>query len=115
MSYQKTVINPVIKLFTRISLFAVVLLSGCLPAGVRMPESPLLRNLERKSGLIALLGVDGNVYTTDQAGVALTPITTDANVSNSASRLFYQFPTWSPDGEQLAYVRIQASANIKGR
>ena len=30
-----------------------------------MPQSPLLSSLERKSGLIAYIGLDGNIYTID--------------------------------------------------
>jgi hypothetical protein len=41
----------------------VLLLAACLPQGVQIPESPLLRALERKSGLISYVGLDGNIYT----------------------------------------------------
>ena len=84
-------------------------LAACSAAPETGPvsESPLLRLLERKSGLIAYIGLDGNVYTIDQGGGSQTAITNDADVSESAEALhIYQFPTWSRDGDQLAFVSI---------
>jgi len=54
----------------KITLFALIalLVSACLPQNVQVPQSPLLSTLERKSGRIAYIGVDGNIYTSDQAG-----------------------------------------------
>ena len=62
-----------------------LLASACLPEGVRVPQSPLSGLLERKSGLIAYLGGDGNIYTIDQGGGHKTPITNDAFVDEEAS------------------------------
>ncbi len=73
-----------------------------------MPESPLLRYLERKSGLIAYVGLDGNIYTIDQGGGKQTAVTTDADLSDPNNAfLIYQFPTWSRNGQRLAYVGIR--------
>lgn len=86
-----------------------VFLTGCLPNGVRVPQSPLLSVLERKSGLIAYIGVDGNIYVTDQGLSATTQLTEDAKPprSNSASAIVYQLPTWSLDGSQLGFIRLE--------
>jgi Tol biopolymer transport system component len=93
---------------SRPTLFAgVVMLSllatACLPEGVRVPQSELSAMLEPKSGLIAFLGVDGNVYTIDQGGGNETQITSDARSDESGYHI-YGLPTWSPDGQSLAFV-----------
>ena len=81
-----------------------VLVSACLPQNVQVPQSPLLSTLERKSGLIAYIGVDGNIYTSDQAGRKLSKLTNDASSSQSGEFNIYQYPTWSLDGQQLAFI-----------
>jgi TolB protein len=82
-----------------------LLLVACLPDGVQLPESDLLRYLERKSGLIAYVGLDGNVYTIDQAGRNQTALTEDAQVLGTDGRfLVYQHLTWSPDSQKLGFV-----------
>jgi len=80
-----------------------LLVSACLPAGVRVPQSPLSALLERKVGLIAYLATDGNIYTIDQGGQRKTQITKDAFI-NDTTFLFYGLPTWSPDSQSLAFV-----------
>jgi TolB protein len=87
------------------SLIAL-LMSSCLPQNVQVPQSPLLATLERKSGLIAYIGVDGNMYISDQAGRNLSKLTTDAIAASDQSGKFnvYQLPTWSHDGNYLAFV-----------
>jgi Tol biopolymer transport system component len=87
-------------------LFSTLLalaLSACLPEGVRVPQSPLSALLERKSGLIAYLSSDGNIYTIDQGGGHKTSVTTDAFVDEK-NFLFYGLPTWSPDNQSLAFA-----------
>src|SRR5512145_1424386 len=87
--------------FTLITLF----ISACLPQNVQVPQSPLLSTLERKAGLIAYIGVDGNIYVSDQGGGNLSQLTNDAAASDQSGEFnFYQLPTWSLDGNQLAYV-----------
>lgn len=83
------------------------LAAACLPEGVRVPQSPMLRLLERKVGLIAYVGADGNIYTIDQAGNKQTPLTTDADED---SQRRYDFPTWSPDGQRVAFVGVDQSS-----
>jgi len=80
-------------------------LALALSACGQLPQDPLLRNLERKSGLIVYVGTEGNIHTVDQGGGNQTDITTDAG--NAGDLLhFYQFPTWSPDGHKIAFAKI---------
>src|SRR5687768_13992607 len=87
-------------------LLGALLISSCLPRNVQVPQSPLLSTLERKSGLIAYVGVDGNIFVADQAGGNLKQLTDDAKIPQSQSDpyLVYQYPTWSQDGNQLAFI-----------
>jgi TolB protein len=87
---------------------AAVALQACLPDGTRIPQSPFLPTLERKAGLIAYLGRDGNVYTLDQGGGRLRQQTDDALLPEAEGDEYrvYRFPTWSPDGASLAYVGL---------
>ncbi len=91
-------------------LFSVIsfLIASCLPQDMRVPQSPLLSVLERKSGLIAYLGADGNMYVSDQAGGNLQQLTRDGLIpqSQGAAYRIYQFPTWSQDGSQLAFMGV---------
>ncbi len=76
--------------------------------GFSLPQSPLLSVLERKVGLIAYVGPDGNVYTVDQSGKDPKQITTDANLVEGNFH-YYEFPTWSPDGKSLAFYGLQGT------
>lgn len=84
--------------------------TACLPKGVRLPQSPLLSVLERKSGWIAYVGTDGNVYVTDQTGGESRALTEDATLSGD-DRMAYVLPTWSPDGQQVAVIRYRDSVS----
>ena len=90
-----------------------LVISACLPQNVRVPQSPLLSTLERKSGLIAYIGADGNMYVSNQGGTNLSKLTNDAVGSNSESSEFhiYQLPTWSHDGGQLAFVGTNGTSS----
>ncbi len=91
-------------------MFALFLVA-CVPQGVQVPQSPLLPFLERKVGLISYIGLDGNVYITDQSGNDPDAITDDAVLPDGTGDfLFYQYPTWSHDGTQLAFVDASGSA-----
>ena len=71
----------------------------------------MLSALERKSGLIAYLGPDGNIYTIDQAGGKLNMITEDAHAAEGGVRRFYDFPTWSLEDNKLAFVGFDVREN----
>lgn len=87
-----------------------LLIASCLPRDMQVPQSPLLSTLERKSGLIAYLGADGNMYVSDQAGGDLVQLTKDALIPEQQGDplLYYQHPTWSRDGSQLAFVGLSS-------
>jgi TolB protein len=89
-------------------LLPAFLISACLPQDVQVPQSPLLPFLERKVGLIAYIGLDGNVYTIDQAGKNQSQVTDDSQLpeSQAGAFRFYQYPTWSADGRRLAIVGV---------
>jgi len=89
-------------------LLTVILLTSCLPGNRQVPQSPLLPFLERKSGLIAYIGVDWNIYTADQAGQNIIAYTDNASVSEDATQpyRYYVYPAWSPDGASLGFVGI---------
>lgn len=93
-------------------LLVVLFISSCLPQNVQVPQSPLLSTLERKSGLIAYIGIDGNMYVSDQGGGKLSQLTKDASATNQSGEFnFYQLPTWSLDGNQLAFVGTSGTSS----
>lgn len=89
---------------------SAILIASCLPRDMQVPQSPLLSALERKSGLIAYVGADGNVYVSDQGGGHLTQLTEDALIPETQGDplLYYQYPTWSRDSSQVAFVGLSA-------
>lgn len=91
-------------------LVSAVLIASCLPRDMQVPQSPLLSTLERKAGLIAYIGVDGNVYVSDQGGGNLKQLTDDGLMPENRGEplLYYQYPTWSRDGSQLAFMRVSS-------
>jgi len=84
---------------------------GSIGQAVRVPQSPMLAAVERKSGLIAYLGPDGNVYTIDQAGGKMNMVTEDAHGEEGGVRRFYDFPAWSLVDNRLAFVGIDVQEN----
>lgn len=62
-------------------------------------------------GLIAYIGKDGNIYTTDRDGKQTNAITQDAALNPSAGQAGrdYRSLTWAPDGQHLAFVRVSSS------
>jgi Tol biopolymer transport system component len=89
-------------------LSMAVMLTSCMPGDRQVPQSPLLPLLERKSGLIAYVGPDWNIYTSDQAGRNLTAHTTDAVIPEGGAGpyRYYAYPAWSPDGNNLSFVGV---------
>jgi TolB protein len=96
------------KIFT--FLVSALLIASCLPRDMQVPQSPLLSTLERKAGLISYIGTDGNMYVSDQGGGNLKQLTEDAHIpeTQGAPILYYQYPTWSRDGSQLAFMRLSS-------
>src|SRR5688572_7608415 len=84
-------------------------LTACLPDGIRVPQSELSSLVERKSGLIGFLGIDGNIYTIDQGGNNMAPITEDA-FSDGETYRFYGLPVWSPNAESLAFASFAGAS-----
>lgn len=91
-------------------LVSALLIASCLPRDMQVPQSPLLSTLERKSGLISYIGVDGNMYVSDQGGGSLKQLTEDALIPENQGEpvLYYQYPTWSRDGSQLAFMGVSS-------
>jgi Tol biopolymer transport system component len=87
---------------------SALLLASCLPNNMRIPQSPLLSKLERKAGLIAYMGADGNMYVSDQGGGHKTKYTDNGSVpeSQTAPFTYYEYPTWSADSTHLAFVGV---------
>ena len=87
-------------------LLVAAILVACAPGEIKIPQSPALRILEKKSGSIAYIGSDGNVYITDQGATNTTPLTTDVT-QESRSNIAYNHLAWSQDGSQVAFVRLE--------
>jgi len=64
--------------------------------------TPALAQDNESTGTVAYIGDDGNVYLYDIALDQSTAVTTDASATPSK---FYQWPTWSTDG-QLAFFGV---------
>lgn len=97
-------------LFDGVWLAGLLALTACLPQGVRLPESPLTSALGQKSGLIAYIGQDGNIYTIDQGGGNQVQLTRDARLDETSFR-FYGIPVWAADGEALTFAAYEGSGN----
>ena len=72
---------------------------------LQIPQSPLLAALETKSGRIVYVGLDGHIYTMNQAGNSVANITLESsfNTSNDIVHSYF-YPTWAPNGKKLAFV-----------
>ncbi|MEM7112540.1 MAG: hypothetical protein AAF614_08905 [Chloroflexota bacterium] len=101
-------------LFLLLSLISLVA-TACLqvPDLASGEQSRLLGFFERKSGRILYAGVDGNIYTNDQGGRDEQAITADAAFPTQSQPdipfTYYQLPAWAPNGQQVAFVRVQGA------
>lgn len=95
------------KKITPILILFALIISAC------SPQAPLLPLLGQKSSLIAYIGLDGNMYVSDQSGRNVTPVTEDAVIPETETGpfRFYQYPTWSADGTQLAMVGVSGEGD----
>ena len=88
---------------------ALLVLAGCdriksaSERSFTIPQSRLLGSLEQKSGLIAYIGTDGNIFTMNQAGQNIFQVTKDAENKDGNLR-YYGHVTWARDGSQIAFV-----------
>lgn len=89
-----------------------LLLGSLLACSFAVTRFPALSELERSipfSGLIAYVGSDGNIYTTDRDGTQarqITQRTEDASV-------IYQYPTWSSDGSRLSFSSLERGSGVR--
>lgn len=90
----------------------ISLLASCSVRGAQMQQNSLLERFETKSGLIAFIGLDGNITTTDQAGAQVTQLTVDAG-SRDGVRRWYTGPAWSARARRLAFVKFDQLSDGK--
>ena len=90
------------------------LITGC---GIEVtlnesPSTPAPAQVVDFQGAITFIGIDGNIHIVVPEGQPET-ITSDASIiaESPDGLITYREPTWSPDSEQLAYVRRQSYPN----
>ena len=90
-----------------------ILSLACQLVSLPALDNSAMRLLEKRSGLIAYAGLDGNIFTIDQFGRNRRAITMDARLpaGQEVPTRFYRYPTWSPDGKQLAFVGLEGADN----
>jgi Tol biopolymer transport system component len=103
------------KKYLWICLAAAMVLSCGLPARIITSATPTDQT-PQSSGLIGYIGSDGNVYIVDPDGGNKKSITNDANPSppSGETARFYQQPTWSPDGQYIAFLGFHSSTEGAG-
>jgi len=77
----------------------VLAVAGCLFSGS-----------EPGSGLIVYVGTDDNIYTIDQYGENKQAVTQSIADGGEESHV-YQQPTWSPDGNRVAFIQTSMRGN----
>ncbi|NBC29465.1 MAG: hypothetical protein GVY29_05670, partial [Spirochaetes bacterium] len=93
---------------------ALLVLSACATGQSRtlpFPQEGL--DARAADAEIAYVGVDRRVYLTDRTGDWSVPVTHVPNVSTK--ELIFDMPTWSPDGEQLAFAGFDSTEDSEGR
>jgi Tol biopolymer transport system component len=93
---------------------ALIMLSACATQQSRtlpFPERTVADGSAEAE--IAYVGVDRRVYVTDRTGAWSAPVTQVPNVSTS--ELLFDMPTWSPDGDRLAFVGFDSTEDSEGR
>ena len=94
--------KPRLLLFSGLSLLVALILLSCSAV------LPFVQKRDMESGLIAYIGVDGNIYTINGNGTNPSALTNDSRLStfSEQNNRFYQFPAWSPDGSRVAFVGL---------
>jgi TolB protein len=89
---------------------------GCSLASIPLPKV-LPSSQTEKTDLIAYMGSDGNIYTVDPSGVSNTALTDDAQpVPDADGALrYYSDPSWSPEGNNLAFMEVEAGPDTGTR
>ena len=112
MSSRSNQDQPRVVKKSRVLIAALALFASSLACSTLFPSSTTSETSvptpETSAGLIAYVGNDGNIYTTDRDGKQSSAITQDANLNPTADQVgrIYQYPTWAPDGQRLAFVRF---------
>ncbi len=101
----------------RVWLGVLILLAVSLACSIPsrlVSEQPQTTGSDAPLGLIAYVGKDGNIYTTDRDGKQTGAITQDGErVQDSEPiRSIYQYPTWSPNGRRLAFVGLRNTESL---
>jgi TolB protein len=105
-----------IRLLKEIAVGLALFLAGCLPVRISFSPRPVTPSPDNGAGLIAYLGVDGNIYTIDPQGANQQLVTNDARLEAGAdgTTRSYQAPTWSPDGRRLAFIQLNSMNGQNG-
>jgi TolB protein len=87
-----------------------LLLGGCIqpiqrPSATAMPpaSADAAPSALAVANRLLVLGVDGNLFTVEPDGTGRFSLTSDAG-----ARHFYAQPTWSPDGERVAWAEVNS-------
>lgn len=98
--------NTIIK---RLLIIAVTMIS-CVALNLPGTTTQTPPSQTDSNGLIAYVGVDGNLYTINELGENNTSITSGANSSpaDDTTLQLYAHPAWSFDGRQLAFVSFES-------
>ncbi len=89
---------------------------GCSLASIPFPK--VLPSTQTKStDLIAYMGADGNIYTVDPSDASSLALTDDAQpVPDADGALrYYSDPSWSPEGNDLAFMEVEAGPDTGTR
>jgi TolB protein len=98
--------------------FAAIALSivGC--SFITIPFNSALPSMQPEStDLIAYMGVDGNIYTVGPSGASSVALTDDAqpNPDAGGALRYYSDPSWSPEGNNLAFMEVEAGSETGTR